>query len=340
MNFRGLEICCPICRHDLVRSGEELSCTECPRRYPIIAGIPDLRIFADPYIDIDADRKKGLGLAARLDEETLSSLIDYYYSTTSVVPPQHAAQYKRGLMAGVERAETALDFWVRTASAPAGGRLLEIGCGTGPLLVAAARRGYTLAGIDIAFRWLIVAKKRLMEAGMDIPLICACAEALPFPEESFDRVMIDSAIEVVADQSRALAEAHRVTAPEGWLFLSTPNRFSLGPDPHLGVPAGGYWPKAWLAAFARRQGAVPPKRNLLWAGSLSRLIRDGGFEPARIDVPRITAAQRRQFGTAIRMLIDLYSLAQRLPLARQFLFFIGPLLHAIAQKSRLAEQAH
>jgi SAM-dependent methyltransferase len=177
-----------------------------------------------------------------------------------------------------------------------------------------------------------------MEAGLDIPLICACAEALPFPERSFDRVVIDSAIEVVDDQRRAMKEAHRVITPDGWMYLSTPNRFSIGPDPHLGVPAGGFWPKRWLAAFAKRQGAIPPKRNLLWLRSLSRLIQDAGFSPARIVLPRIAAAQRSQFGIALRTLIDLYGFAQRLPLTRHFLFLAGPLLHAVAQKPRMAER--
>jgi ubiquinone/menaquinone biosynthesis C-methylase UbiE/uncharacterized protein YbaR (Trm112 family) len=340
MMFRGIEICCPICRGDLTQPNDEIVCTSCSRHFPVIAGIPDLRAFPDPYIDIFADYRKGLTVASRLDQETFSTLVDFYYSITSVVPPQHATQYKRGLMAAVARSEAALGFWEATSRTQAKGRLLEIGCGTAPLLVAAARRGYAAVGVDIAFRWLVVAKKRLMEAGLDLPLICACAEALPFPEKSFDRVVIDSAIEVVNDQRCALAEAHRVMYPSGWMYLSTPNRFSIGPDPHLGVPAGGYWPQKMLAAFAKRQGAIPPKRNLLSMRSLSRLIKDAGFDPTRIVLPRIADAQRNRFGIAFRTLIDCYGIAQQLPLTRQFLFLAGPLLNAVAQKPYMTEQAN
>lgn len=338
MIFLGIEICCPICRGDLTQPSDDIVCTSCSRHFPVIAGIPDLRVFPDPYIDILADYRKGLTVASRLDQETFSTLVDFYYSITSVVPPQHAAQYKRGLMAAVARSEAALDFWEGISRTRAKGRLLEIGCGTAPLLVAAARRNYAAVGVDIAFRWLVVAKKRLMEAGLDLPLICACAEALPFPEKSFDRVVIDSAIEVVNDQRCALAEAHRVMYPSGWMYLSTPNRFSIGPDPHLGVPAGGYWPQKMLAAFAKRQGAIPPKRNLLSMRALSRLIKDAGFDPTRIVLPRIADAQRSQFGIAFRTLIDCYGIAQQLPLTRQFLFLVGPLLNAVAQKPNMTEQ--
>jgi SAM-dependent methyltransferase len=281
---------------------------------------------------MEDDRKKAELLASRLDRESFSTLIDFYYSNTSVVPPHHARLYKRGLMAGPGRAAAALESWERASGAAAGGRLLEIGCGTAPLLIEAAKRGYQGVGVDIAFRWLVVGKKRLAEAGVQIPLICACAEALPFREEKFDRVAIDSAIEVVADQSRAMREAHRVLAPGGRLFLATPNRFSLGPDPHLGVPAGGFWPKSLLAAAARRQGAIPPKRNLLWARSLSRLIRSSGFATPRLDLPQIAEAQLRDLGGALRTAAGLYRAAQKLPLTRPWLFLLGPLLHATAQK--------
>jgi ubiquinone/menaquinone biosynthesis C-methylase UbiE len=337
MNIAGTEVCCPVCHDDLSEFSESLECRGCSRRFPVVAGIPDFRVFPDPYIGIDEDRKKGELLAARLEQETFSSLVDFYYGMTSVVPPHHARLYKRGLMSAQARAEAALDFWEHASGAPASGRLLEVGCGTAPLLVAAARRGYQAAGVDIAFRWLVVAKKRLMESGLKIPLLCACAEALPFRRERFDRVAIDSAIEMVADQPRAMKEAHRVLSPDGRLFLATPNRFSLGPDPHLGVPAGGFWPKSLLAAFARRQGAIPPERKLLWAGSLSRLIRKAGFFRTRLMLPQIAEAQLCELGAALRTAAGLYQVAQKMPITRQCLFLIGPLLYATAQKPRLAE---
>lgn len=317
--------------------GEDLQCAGCSRRFPIIAGIPDLRVFPDPYIDFEADRKKGLQVAARLADCTFSELIDYYYSMTSVVPPHHARLYKRGLMAGVGRARAALAAWEKMAGAgSAGGSMLEVGCGTAPLLVAAAGGPGKTAGVDIAFRWLVVAKKRLEEAGQQIPLICACAEALPFPAGTFDRVVMDSVLEVATDQTKALHECHRVMRPGAHLFLSTPNRFSLGPDPHVGAWAGGLWPQRWLAAYARRQGAIPPKRSLLWVLSLATRLRESGFAPCRIFLPGVPAEQRNQFARPMRALIDLYRAAQRLPLSRQLLYLIGPWLYAVTKKPRVS----
>jgi O-antigen/teichoic acid export membrane protein/uncharacterized protein YbaR (Trm112 family) len=354
MIFRGIEICCPHCKGDLRETADRgretedrhtfsscqssdcgLGCSSCDRRFPVLLGIPDLRIFPDPYIDFEADRAKGIQVAARFDELSLAELVDFYYSITPAVPPHHARKYTRGLLAGVVRAEAALDSWENVMGGngqPSSAKLLDVGCGTAPFLVAAAPRFSRVVGVDIAFRWLVVAKKRLTEAGLDIPLICACAEALPFPDEAFDRVIADSVIEHVQDQRKALAECHRVTRNAGSLCISTPNRYSLGPDPQAGIWAGGYLPDRWLAAYVRWQGGIPPKRHLLSAWSLPRLIQDAGFTAPKVFLPDIPRGQRHHFARGVNLLVHLYHVVKRIPVGRHLLQWIGPLLHAVSEK--------
>ncbi len=339
MKLKGIEICCPYCKGDLEEAGDskkkELHCLLCRRRFPVLLGIPDLRIFSDPYIEAEADRAKGSLVATRIDDLGFSELVDFYYSITSVVPRNHACQYKRGLMAGVARSEAAFLNWeaVTKMNGQPATTLLDIGCGTAPLLVAAARRFPRLVGVDIAFRWLVVAKKRLAEAGLDIPLICACAEALPFPDGSFDRVVADSTLEHVRDQQMALAECNRVMQPAGYLFVSTPNRYSLGPDPHVGIWAGGMLPERWVASYVRRRGGIPPKRRLLSARSLPKLIGEAGFGTPKLMLPRVPVEQGNQFGRGTRLMIGMYHFAKRTPVCRGLLHWIGPQLHAVAHKS-------
>lgn len=340
MIFKGIDICCPHCKGDLHDAGSKetsLWCDSCDRCFPIVFDIPDLRVFPDPYIETEADRKKGQQVASRLRDLSFAELVDFYYSITPAVPSHHAQLYTRGLMGGVDRAEAALASWenaVGVNGQPPNSRLLDVGCGTAPLLVAAAPRFAKVVGVDIAFRWLVVAKKRLLEARLDMPLICACAEALPFPDGCFDWVVGDSVIEHVRDQHKALAECHRVMVSGGHLCLSTPNRYSLGPDPQAGIWAGGFLPNRWVAAYVRWQGGIPPKRRLLSARSLSGLIQEVGFSPPRVLLPDVPPAQRDHFGRSMKLLIDLYHAAKRLPVSRQILHWIGPLLHAVAENPR------
>jgi ubiquinone/menaquinone biosynthesis C-methylase UbiE len=238
-------------------------------------------------------------------------------------------------MAGTARAEAALASWETSVNANGrshNGTVLEVGCGTAPLLVSAKSRYQKMVGVDIAFRWLAVAKKRLAEAKLDVPLICACAEALPFPDAGFDRVVADSVLDHLGDQQKGLGEISRVMRPGGYLFVATPNKYSLGPDPHAGIWAGGYLPQRWVASYVRRRGGIPPKRKLLSSRLLSRAIREAGFRAPRIDLPAVPAGQRSHFGSGMKLLIDLYHLARRLPVSRQVLHGIGPLLHCTAEK--------
>ena len=109
-----------------------------------------------------------------------------------------------------------------------------------------------MAGVDIALRWLIVARKRLDEEGLaHVPLACGCAERLPFADRTFAGVVAGDVIEHVADQAATLAEAHRVLRPGGRLFLASPNRFSLAPEPHVQVWGVGFLPRRWMAAYVR-----------------------------------------------------------------------------------------
>lgn len=343
MTFGGIEICCPSCQGDLesvTYQKTTFRCVSCKKEFPVIQGIPDLRMFPDPYIDFDQDRLKGEKVASRFQELDFQGLIEYYYSMTSVVPPQHARQYSRGLMAGQARAETTLSNWQKLIGDQASSQLqkelvLEIGCGTAPFLVAGSKAFSKLIGIDIAFRWLILGKKRLEEAGLDVPLICACAEALPFREHTFGAVVAESTIEHLRDQSCALNEARRVLIPNGWLFITTPNKFSVGPDPHAGLWMGGILPESWIGAYVKMKGGIPPKRQLLSVGELKRLLHCSGFKVPVLGLPDISDTQRLYFSKGLRVIIDLYRITTKLPLTRWILYKIGPLFHAVTRKANL-----
>lgn len=336
MEFQGFEIVCPVCQGELnitTQATPGYGCSECSSFYPVILGIPDFRIFPDPYIDIDADRAKGLWLAENFDQFDFKSLVHFYYEHTPAVSPAQARQYTRGMLAAENRARASLDTWGLTgelavSSNPA--TILEIGCGTGPLMVAMQQLSVKMIGVDIAFRWLVVAKKRLSEAGLQAPLICACAEALPFRRDTFDFIVSESTIEHVQDQERVLSESNRVLKPSARLLLSTPNRFSIGPDPQVGIPAGGYLPDAWIAWWVRKQGGIPPQRRLFSAKTLQQALARAGFKIDAVRQVQITPAQRAQFGTVMRWLMDGYNLVQKLPLATRILNHVGPLFYISA----------
>jgi SAM-dependent methyltransferase len=312
-----------------------LQCIGCSREYPVVLGIPDLRLWPDPYISMEEDRAKGEKLARACEGLGFADSVELYYRTTTVVPPFQARAFTRALIAAKARAADSLDRWERVAGREdtAGMRLLELGCGTAPMLEIAAGRYAQVAGIDIAFRWLVMARKRLEAAGSQVPLICACAEALPFPDASFERVIADSTLEHLRDVRVGLAECYRVLRAGGRFFAATPNRWSLGPDPHAGIWAGGWMPRSVVARYVRARGGIPPVRRLLSASDLATFLRAVGFEKPRIFVPDIPAEQRQGFSPILRRVIDLYNLSVSTAGGRALLLRMGPLLHTVAAKA-------
>jgi ubiquinone/menaquinone biosynthesis C-methylase UbiE len=97
--------------------------------------------------------------------------------------------------------------------------LLDVGCGTGRLLRAAYYRfpSARAEGVDAAKGMVLEARR----AAEDTPVHFqqAVAEALPFPDASFDLVMSTLTFHHWSDQPRAIAEVARVLRPGGrWVI--------------------------------------------------------------------------------------------------------------------------
>jgi ubiquinone/menaquinone biosynthesis C-methylase UbiE len=100
----------------------------------------------------------------------------------------------------------------------ASGDVLEVAVGTGRNFAhypADAR----LAGIDLSPAMLEIARTRARDLGVEVELREGDAQALPFPDASFDTVVCTLGLCGVPDERAAIAEAHRVLRPGGKLLL-------------------------------------------------------------------------------------------------------------------------
>jgi SAM-dependent methyltransferase len=100
-----------------------------------------------------------------------------------------------------------------------GQRVLDVACGTGVLAREAALRvgprGH-VAGVDPGRGMLAVAA----ELGPQVEWREAAAEALPYPDESFDAVMSQFGLMFFSDRAQALREMIRVLKPGGRLAIA------------------------------------------------------------------------------------------------------------------------
>ena len=98
------------------------------------------------------------------------------------------------------------------------GDVLEIGFGTGANLPSYPP-GLRLTGIDVSPRMLAVGRDRARELGVDVELVEADAQALPFGDGTFDTVVSTLVLCAVPDERATIAELHRVLRPGGRLLL-------------------------------------------------------------------------------------------------------------------------
>jgi len=313
---------CPVCKGALSQSAEAYACAACNRTYPIILGIPDFRLETDPFITIDDDRRKAHHLFEQGRGKSFEELVRYYYGITPEDPPDLAERWTRHHLAEVEIAAHHLD----DAGLKGQGVLLDIGCSTGAMLIAATRAGWQATGIDVALRWMIVGRKRFEEAGLTADFVCANAMQLPFPAASADAITGTDLLEHVRDPQKALAEAYRAVRPGGRALFTANNRFAPLLEPQMRLWGVGYLPRSWQRRYVawRRPDVHVYRLQLPGAGELRRWARAAGWQSAPVQPGLLVAPHVR--GAAIQAVLRVYNVARRWPLLRTLLLAIGPKL--------------
>ncbi|WP_216905536.1 class I SAM-dependent methyltransferase [Nocardia noduli] len=112
-----------------------------------------------------------------------------------------------------------------------GRRILDAGCGSGPLFATLRDRGAVVTGIDASAGMLEQARLRL---GADADLrVADLADPLPFPDNAFDDVVASLVLHYLRDWGPTLTELRRVLVPGGRLLASVEHPFANFLGQHL-----------------------------------------------------------------------------------------------------------
>ncbi len=323
----SLGIVCPRCRGGLDARRDAFECGHCRVTYPVVLGIADFRLAPDPWIGLEDDREKARQLAERSHGASLETMVRTYWSMTPGTPEDQAARFVRHVMTAGERSREWLDRMDPPGRRPSGA-WLDVGTGTGDLACVIAEQGGHAIGIDVALRWLVVARRRAELAGVAAEFICCNAEHLPFPDAAFSRVVSVGTIEHCSDVNRALGEARRVLCRNGDVRLRTVNRFTMLPEPHVNVWGVGFVPRRMADRYVRWRGGQGYEHHRpLSSRELRREMIKAGFRSVRVDAAPLLATERARLGGA-RWAADGYERARRIPLVRSALRLTAPLLEA------------
>jgi ubiquinone/menaquinone biosynthesis C-methylase UbiE len=130
--------------------------------------------------------------------------------------------YMRRMTFGRERALR--EMTVSLARIQPGDTVLEVGCGTGTLTLAAKRQvGATgkVFGIDIIPGMIELSRRKAAQAREDISFQLGSIDDIPFPADQFDAALCSFMIFHMSEgvRRKGLAEVHRALKPDGRLLI-------------------------------------------------------------------------------------------------------------------------
>ncbi len=156
---------------------------------------------------------------------------------------------------------------IRRLGIGSGQRVLEVGCGSGVFLRAAADRGAHVTGLDASQTLVDRARVRVPEADLRV----GDMQSLPFADDAFDVVAGFNSFFFADDMVAALGEARRVAVPAGSVLIQVWGRHEACDLDAIKPIVRPYFPGA--------DPDAPPPPSLAEPGVLERIAIAAGLEP-------------------------------------------------------------
>jgi len=191
-----------------------------------------------------------------------------------------AASYSRENESSLLNAYYARPAMISLTGDVDGQRVLDAGCGSGPVAAALRDRGAIVTGFDPSAAMIDLARQRL---GSDADLhVADLGEPLPFDDDAFDSVVASLCLHYLEDWAAPLTELGRVLRPGGRLIVSVPH-----PSAYLvNYPDRDYFAVTQYSetfTFAGVEGTLTYWHRPLHA--MTDAFTDAGFQAREVSEP-------------------------------------------------------
>jgi len=202
-----------------------------------------------------------------------------------------------------------IDSCVRLLGLKRGARVTDLGCGSGVFSDLLQRAGFACVGLDISPKLIAIGRRKYP----DVEFLEGDVEHLPFPDASFDGVVLSGLVHHFPDPTQCAAEVFRVLRPGGRFVAFDPNRKN---------------PFVWLyrdrsSPFYSPVGVTENERPVL-AGEIAAVFRRAGFA---VSTDYLSKLRYRYVASAkVRWLLPIYNAIDgvlfSLPFSKPFSSFV------------------
>lgn len=161
-------------------------------------------------------------LPVTVEAGSLKAAVQAHWQRETCGTRSVATDERKEFFAKIERERYAWEPYIPTFARferARGLRLLEIGVGAGTDFVNWVRHGAIASGIDLTEQGVSLTRERIAAESLSADIQVADAEALPFPDNSFDIVYSYGVLHHSPDTVRAIKEVHRVLRPGGTALI-------------------------------------------------------------------------------------------------------------------------
>jgi SAM-dependent methyltransferase len=209
---------------------------------------------------------------------------------------------------------------------PSAKRFLDCGCGAGEYVLALIERfGLDTYGIEFD-------EKKVRRAHLNIALqnriACGDLQAIHFASCTWDYALLNEVLEHVPDDQRALDEVYRILKPNGFLFISSPNRWFPFETHGVRIRQSGRRVPHWVPFVPyiplRLGGLVFDywARNY-WQGEIAKMAEVSGFSIVEraflwLTFEDISGHQPRLIRATKPLLRQISNTLEKLPIIKRF----------------------
>jgi len=194
-------LCCPTCYSVLIVNSKEIICSKNNHKYKLHKGIP---VLIDYSTLPTHSKKQQIYFEKKMSKVTIES-----FKNMDAWKDQYLKRFSDNFKQ------------VKNKS------ILEIGIGDGYMSYGLAKLGAQVIACDITFSNLVTLKKLARQLGVEqnLSFICCSADELPIKKNSIDYFVMNSVLEHVSQETKAIDEIKRVLKKEGGLMLTVPLRY-------------------------------------------------------------------------------------------------------------------